>query len=84
MATPPDPSTTDSQDAEPTEFHQYAENLIQRGKVSDGDDDFVSQSTSVLALFHSQNFTLMWLRHRERVKSCLQTYSTTPLPQRKA
>ena len=84
MATPPDPSTTDSQDPEPTEFHQYAENLIQRGKVSDGDDDFVSQSTSVLALFHSQNFTLMWLRHGERVKSCLQTYSTTPLPQRKA
>ena len=54
MATPPDSSTIDSQDPEPTEFHQYAANLIQWAEVSsNGDDDFVSQSTSVPALFHS-------------------------------
>ena len=43
---PPDSSMTDSQDPEPREFCQYAANLIQRAEVSNGDDDFVSQSTS--------------------------------------
>jgi hypothetical protein len=54
---PPGSSTTDSQDPEPTEFLQYAVNLIQRAEVLNGDVNFVSQSTThVPAPFPSLNF----------------------------